>query len=121
MSTQEQSTPTQLPESGEVLLLAFHQDRFRWRPVVYAGPPDEPNNAAELWLGAWRTSLRKAQVSGLKQYFDIYAERYGFPHPEDPSRRGSGPLPYTVVSMRNLDRNGIICSEAYTFDPDVVH
>ncbi len=38
-------------------------------------------------------------MTGLKQYFQLYRERYGFSHPEDPERsRAEGPLPYNVVS-----------------------
>ena len=32
-----------IPSEGEIMMLAFHQDEKRWRPVVYIGPPDEPN------------------------------------------------------------------------------
>lgn len=112
MPTFEEST-NPLPDAGEVMLLTFHQDRHRWRPVIYVGPPEEPNNASQLYLGEWRNSLRKAQVTGLKVYFDCYLERYGFRHPEDPARCGDRtPLPYNVVSLRGEDGE----AQSYTCD-----
>lgn len=109
-----------LDERGEMMLLAFHQDtshwRTRWRPVIYIGPADEPNQASELFLGEWRTSLRKAQVSGLAQYFDVYYERYGFAHPEDPKRKPElDDLPARVVVMTDQDAY----FSSHVSDPDV--
>ena len=90
-----------IPEAGEVMLLTYHQDKGRWRPAIYIGPPEEPNKASELFLGEWRNTMRKAIISGLKQYFNLYLERYGFRHPEDPYRTPSdGPLPANVISIR---------------------
>lgn len=113
--------PVNVDARGEVMLLAYHQDqklgRQRWRPVIYIGPPDEPNNAAEMFVGEWRTSLRKAQVSGLARYFEMYAQRYGYPHPEDPQRKGDGPLPFNVVCWSDNDSY----HESRTYDPDAVH
>lgn len=88
-----------MPNEGEIMMLAFHQDEKRWRPVVYIGPPDEPNNASQIYLGDWRSSLRKAQLTGLKHYFQLYAQRYGMRHPQDPLSAGlHGPQPYNVVA-----------------------
>ena len=102
MNSQRHSiSPIQLPEGGEVMLLAFHQDERRWRPVIYVGPPEEPNNASEIFVGKWRSTLRKAQLSGLKQYFQLYRERYGCSHPEDPNRSlHDGPQPFNVITVR---------------------
>ena len=118
MNSQKHSiSPIQLPEGGEVMLLAFHQDQRRWRPVIYVGPPEEPNNASELFVGEWRNSLRKAQITGLKHYFTLYRERYGFSHPEDPNRmRGEGPLPYNVMSF--LEGDHMRMSKTYDDEVD---
>jgi hypothetical protein len=97
-----------VPEAGEVMMLTFHQNKFSWRAVIYVGPPEEPNNAAEMFVGEWKNSLRKAQASGLRQYFDLYESRYGFKHPEDPKRTQSdGAMPYNVISVRG---NGIVAA-----------
>jgi len=110
--------PVEVTNRGEVMLLAYYQrvkaGRQQWQPVIYIGPPDEPNNAAEIFLGDWRPSLRKAQISGLSRYFELYEERYGFVHPEDPRKRMSGPLPYNVVVLTNNDS----FYESSTADPD---
>lgn len=104
MSSQKQQSSQTVPEGGEVMLLAFQQDRWNWRPLIYVGPPDEPNKASELCVGFWCRSLRKAQVSGLSMYFNQYAKRYGFMHPEDPRRKGDeAPLPYNVIAFRSDD------------------
>lgn len=100
MSTIDPSTAP-IPSEGEIMMLAFHQDQHRWRPVVYIGPPHEPNHASQIYLGDWRSSLRKAQLTGLKHYFQLYAQRYGMRHPQDPLSAGlSGPQPYNVVSWQ---------------------
>lgn len=37
-------------------------------------------------------------------YFNQYAKRYGFMHPEDPRRKGDeAPLPYNVIAFRSDD------------------
>ena len=67
------------------------------------GPPEEPNQAAELFVGKWRSSLRKAQLTGLRQYFDLYRTRYGFSHPEDPLRHAADVPLYNVISYTDND------------------
>jgi hypothetical protein len=45
--------------------------------------------------------LRKAQLTGLKQYFQLYRDRYGISHPEDPQRSlHEGPQPFNVITVR---------------------
>lgn len=102
MNSQRQSTsPIKLPSSGEVMLLTFQQDERRWRPLIYVGPLEEPNNASEIFVGKWRSSLRKAQLTGLKEYFHLYRERYGVSHPEDPHRSlHEGQQPFNVITVR---------------------
>ncbi len=115
MSTAQRTKET-VPEAGEVMVLTFHQNKFTWRPVIYVGPPEEPNNAAQMYVGEWKNSLRKAQVSGLRQYFELYESRYGFKHPEDPKRTQiDGPLPYNVISVRG---DGVVASHTAEELPD---
>lgn len=102
-STDQSEAAVQVDSVGEAMLLTFQQEGPKFRPVIYIGPANNPNNASELYIGEWRNSLRKAHITGLKNYFDLYAKRYGFPHPEDPYRRSKPnadkPLPFNVMSF----------------------
>lgn len=88
------------------MMLCFEKDTLaRYRPVIFIGLADAPEHAAELVVGTWSYGLRKAQKRGVTLYFETYEKRYGFKHPEDPTRRpGSGPLPATVASLRTDGR-----------------
>ncbi|MFP7081852.1 hypothetical protein P0998_23445 [Xanthomonas hortorum pv. gardneri] len=103
MNTQKQLTEPANTEKGEAMMLCFEKDSLgRYRPVIFIGPADAPESATDLIVGNWSTGLRKAQKRGIPLYFDTYAKRYGFKHPEDPTRRGNeGPLPATVASLRS--------------------
>lgn len=84
--------------------------------MIFIGPADAPEQSIELVVGTFSVGLRKARLRGVSLYFDTYRERYGFKHPEDPSRtRSDGPLPATVVSLRS-DR---IPDTTWTRDSDV--
>lgn len=62
-----------------------------------------------MYVGKWCRSLRSAQANGLAAYFDQYRERYGFAHPEDPTHKHEGPLPYNVIMMHG--ETGAVASE----------
>lgn len=111
-------TAPHLSPEGECLILCFEKDAMnRYRPLVFIAPPNQPDKATELVVGGWSFTLRKAQRVGLGVYFATYLERYGFRHPEDPTRtKADGPLPATVVAYREGDHY----LESKTFDPDVV-
>lgn len=100
-------------------MLCFEKDQLsRYRPVIFIGPPDSPSEALSLTVGTWSYGLRKAQRRGLVLYFSTYATRYGFKHPEDPTRDGSeGPLPASVVSVRHGDNYHY--TGTYDQDPEV--
>src|SRR5690606_9528468 len=48
MNSQKRPNQETVPEGGEVMLLTFQQSGLRWRPLIYVGPPEEPNKASEL-------------------------------------------------------------------------
>ncbi|MEP9488477.1 hypothetical protein, partial [Xanthomonas euvesicatoria] len=102
MNTQKQLTAPANTEKGEAMMLCFEKDSLgRYRPVIFIGPANAPESATDLVVGTWSSGLRKAQKRGISLYFDTYAKRYGFKHPEDPSRTGNeGPLPAMVASLR---------------------
>lgn len=116
MSMQKALTAPHLSPDGEMMILCFEKDPMsRYRPLVFIGPPGLPEQTTELVVGRWSFSLRKAQRVGIGVYFDTYRERYGFKHPEDPTRTDAdGPLPATVMAMREGDHY----YGSKTFDPD---
>lgn len=99
------------------MMLCFEKDSMaRYRPVIFIGPADAPERANHLVVGSWSTGLRKAQKRGVSLYFDTYEKRYGFKHPEDPSRIcDEGPLPATVASLR---ADGLV-EKTWTSNSDV--
>lgn len=49
--------------------------------------------------------MRKALVTGMKYYFDLYLQRYGFRHPEDPYRtKSDGVLPANVITCKGANQ-----------------
>jgi hypothetical protein len=62
--------------------------------------------------------LRKAQKKGIPLYFATYLERYGFKHPEDPTRsQKDGPLPATVMTFKEGDHY----QASHTYDHEVTN
>lgn len=97
-------------------MMVIEKEMMRYRPLIFIGPTDQPEQATNLFVGTWHHSLRKAQREGLKVYFKAYEEHYGFKHPEDPFRRpADGPLPACVVTFREGDNY----SASQTYDPDL--
>lgn len=100
------------------MMLCFEKDSMsRYRPVIFIGPADAPEHTAELVVGTWSYGLRKAQKRGISLYFETYHQRYGFKHPEDPSRLGNeGPLPATVACVRADD---VVAVNTFTANSDL--
>lgn len=74
-------------------MMMIERELQRFRPVIFIGPVEEPTNAVQLTMGTWHTKLRSAQQEGLRIYFRVYEDRYGFKHPEDPRRPASESVP----------------------------
>lgn len=83
--------------------------------MIFIGPPNKPDKATQLVVGGFSNTLRAAQRKGMQAYFETYLDRYGFKHPEDPTRtRKDGPLPATVVTLKEGDHY----SASHTYDED---
>lgn len=99
------------------MLLAFYERKPRsFRPVIFIAPMDKPDEMTELILGRWHIGLRTAQRQGRDLYFETYAKRYGFLHPEDPAASKDDPLPYSVLFATDDDA----FTGSRTFNPDAI-
>jgi hypothetical protein len=105
-------------DHGEVMMLCFEKDSLaRYRPLIFLGPPNAPDRATNIYIGTWSVGLRKAQKKGIALYFATYLERYGFKHPEDPTRTvKDGALPASVMTFKQGD----YYQASHTYDLDEV-
>ena len=82
---------------NEAMLVIHDRSRKLWRPIVTVCPIDNPDDMTPLAVGQWFTKQEEASRRGRKMVFDIYEKRYGFKHPEDPSRNLLDPLEANVL------------------------
>lgn len=100
--------------TGEVMALLID----RGRPYVVVGPPGgEPDKIELLWAGERFHRLKHAREQGMKHYFRLYLERYGFHHPEDPNGKPGRELPLSVAVLKSED-DGPARIYSQTYDPD---
>ena len=115
MNTPNPSSTPNPAERGEAMMLAFYERRpLSFRPVIFVAPMDNPDDMSELILGRWYIGLKAAQRAGMRLYFDTYATRYGFRHPEDPQAPKREPLPYSVICASDEDAFHL----SRTYNPD---
>lgn len=86
---------------NEGMLLIPQRTKRMWRPVIAVCPMNEPENLEPVAIGRWFTSEDTALKAGMKLFFGTYETRYGFKHPEDPSRTQPEPLPANLVVSEN--------------------
>lgn len=98
---------------GEVMALVVEQGR----PCILIGPPDNPDVAELVYIGPRFFRARAALRHGKTVYFQLYLERYGFRHPEDPHAPAGVELPASVAVLKSTD-NGEARVYSETYDPD---
>ena len=88
----------------EMQFLNMQQKGRLWRAQIVVAalvePPQEPQFDV-LHVSPWMKSPEAVQRAVLPKYFQLYRERQGFKHPEDPTRTASDPMPDCgVLTMR---------------------
>ena len=74
---------------GEAMMVGAHKLRAGWQGVVVVGelvsPPKQPDFTV-LHSTRFFGSRKQAVAEAMTEMFVLYQQRYGWKHPEDPSR-----------------------------------